>query len=162
MIYHYVNKRTGAAGVFGSLPAIIFDPKKIVNDPTLTISKLEYCYQRSKLDKFENHTHLIIQLEGIIRSPSEKTKTKSNTISEFKLDLEVVRTKGDYVVGRIGPIIEIDHEKNRAKIDWKGERKTWVSFSSLAPTSIPYIIIPPTYDIKGVRSAYPQYIRLNS
>ena len=56
---------------------------------------------------------------------------------------QVVRSKGDYVVGRIGNIIAIDTEKSRAQVDWNGETKTWVSFNSLEPTSIPYEIIRP-------------------
>lgn len=56
---------------------------------------------------------------------------------------EVVRSKGDYVVGRIGNVVAIDTEKQRAQVDWKGETTTWVSFGSLEPTSTPYEIIRP-------------------
>ncbi len=58
----------------------------------------------------------------------------------MNIGIEVVRTKGDYVVGRVGTIVSID-ETNRAQVAWKGETTTWVSFSALAPTSIPYEII---------------------
>ena len=58
----------------------------------------------------------------------------------FELGQEVVRSKGDYVVGRIGKIVEIDNDKKRARVDWVGETKTWVSFSVVAKTSIPYRI----------------------
>jgi hypothetical protein len=54
---------------------------------------------------------------------------------------QVVRSKGDYVVGRIGNIMAIDTEKNRAQVEWSGETKTWVSFGSLESTSQPYEII---------------------
>lgn len=54
---------------------------------------------------------------------------------------EVVRSKGDYVVGRTGIIVAIDSEKRRAQVQWKGDAKTWVSFVSLELTSQPYEII---------------------
>jgi len=54
---------------------------------------------------------------------------------------EVVRSKGDYVVGRTGLIVAIDLDKNRAQVAWKGETKTWVSFKAIEPTSIPYKIL---------------------
>ena len=60
----------------------------------------------------------------------------------LKIGDEVVRTKGDYVVGRTGLVVAIDELKNRAQVSWYSELKTWVSFSSLALTSIPYKIIP--------------------
>lgn len=72
-----------------------------------------------------------------------------------KIGQQVVRTKGDYVVGRIGNIIAIDSEKNRAQVDWKGNTKTWVSLDSLEPTEIPYEIIKPA---KG----FPKYKRKNA
>lgn len=56
---------------------------------------------------------------------------------------QVVRSKGDYVVGRIGNVVAIDAEKNRAQVEWNGNTKTWVSFGSLEPTSTPYEIIRP-------------------
>jgi len=57
---------------------------------------------------------------------------------------EVVRSKGDFVVGRIGTIIAIDSEKNRAQVDWDGRVKTWVSIKVIEPTSIPYEIYKPS------------------
>lgn len=56
---------------------------------------------------------------------------------------EVVRSKGDYVVGYVGCVIDIDIDKLRARVNW-GENRTWVSFAALELTSIPYEIIPPT------------------
>jgi hypothetical protein len=51
---------------------------------------------------------------------------------------EVVRATGDYVVGRIGTIIAIDTDKNRAQVQWNSENATWVSLSAIEPTAIPY------------------------
>ena len=61
-------------------------------------------------------------------------------IQDATIGLEVVRAKGDYVVGRVGNIIAIDTEKNRAQVNWG----SWVSFNVIEPTSIPYEIIPAT------------------
>ena len=61
-------------------------------------------------------------------------------ITEATIGLEVVRSKGDYVVGRIGNIIEIDLEKMRVNVNWKFANKSWVSINSVEPTSIPYQI----------------------
>jgi hypothetical protein len=58
-------------------------------------------------------------------------------IQNASIGLEVVRAKGDYVVGRVGIIEEIDIQKNRVKVSWG----TWVSISVVEPTSIPYEII---------------------
>lgn len=57
--------------------------------------------------------------------------------SQFEIGQNVIRTKGDYVVGRKGTIIEIDSEKNRARVNWIGNTKTWVSFKviELIPNS---------------------------
>lgn len=63
-------------------------------------------------------------------------------ITEVSIGLEVVRSKGDYVVGRIGNIIEIDSEKLRVNVDWHFANKSWVSINSVEPTSKPYEIIP--------------------
>lgn len=68
------------------------------------------------------------------------------------LGLEVVRTTGDYVIGRTGHIVAIDAEKKRAQVEWKGNPTTWVAFAAIEPTSTPYEII------KGGR--FPKYRRL--
>ena len=65
------------------------------------------------------------------------------TNSNIQIGTEVVRSKGDYVVGRIGKVITIDTEKNRAQVEWDGCGKGWVSFNSIELTSIPYEIIAP-------------------
>ena len=54
---------------------------------------------------------------------------------------EVVRSQGDYVVGSVGNVIDIDTDKNRAQVSWKGSCKTWVSVKVIEPTSIPYVIV---------------------
>ena len=74
-------------------------------------------------------------------------------MGKFKIGQEVVRSKGDYVVGRIGSVIDIDSEGNRARVAWEGDSRTWVSFGSLELTSIPYEIV------RGA-SRYPKYRRI--
>ena len=81
---------------------------------------------------------------------------------DVKIGLEVVRSKGDYVVGYTGVIIEIDEVRGRARVDWKETVKTWVSFSVIEPTSIPYEIVRPEKLIRDrrnlrVRFNYPKY-----
>ncbi len=79
--------------------------------------------------------------------------------AQATLSLEVVRSKGDYVVGRVGKIIAIDKEKNRAQVEWYTDPKSWVAFASLEPTSIPYEIQPGSWDQKIGKVKYPKYIR---
>ena len=73
-------------------------------------------------------------------------------IQNATIGLEVVRSKGDYVVGRVGNIIDIDTEKNRVKVSWG----TWVSVSVVEPTSISYQIIE-GYMNKNLTFVYPKY-----
>ena len=78
-------------------------------------------------------------------------------IQDAKIGLEIVRAKGGYVVGRVGYILDIDTENNRAQISycstvWRG---SWVSFSVIEPTSIPYEIIRATTGID--RFGYPKH-----
>jgi hypothetical protein len=90
------------------------------------------------------------------RHKQNKKLTITNmNIQDAKIGLQVVRAKGDYVVGRIGNIIEIDAEKNRAQVSWG----SWVSFSVIEPTSIPYEIIP-AYQKKDKTWANQKYRRL--
>lgn len=77
----------------------------------------------------------------------------------YEIGQEVVRTDGGYTVGRRGKIIAIDSEKNRAQVAWYGETKTWVAFTSLALTSVPYEIIPTQYDTRGRRKVSAKYVR---
>lgn len=73
----------------------------------------------------------------------------------IEIGTEVVRSKGDYVVGRVGSVVAVDAEKNRAQICWLTAPKSWVSFSVIEPTYIPYEIIRskeytfPKYKILG-------------
>lgn len=73
-------------------------------------------------------------------------------IENATIGLQVVRSKGDYVVGRVGNIIDIDTEKNRVKVSWG----TWVSVSVVEPTSIPYQIIE-GYMQKNLTWVNPKY-----
>lgn len=56
------------------------------------------------------------------------------------IGLEVVRSKGDYVVGSVGVILELDAVKQRARVDWKNSNTTWVSYKAIEPKAIPYEI----------------------
>lgn len=80
------------------------------------------------------------------------------TTTNFQIGQEVVRSKGDYVVGRIGTIEAIDTTKNRAQVQWKGDTKTWVSFTALELTSIPYEIIP-SFQKDKYTWTNPKYVR---
>lgn len=75
--------------------------------------------------------------------------------TKFEIGQEVVRSKGDYVVGRVGVIIAIDTEKNRAQVSWG----SWVSFSVIELTSIPYEIVP-AYKKDKYTWTNPKYKRL--
>ena len=57
------------------------------------------------------------------------------TNANFTISQEVIRIKGDYVVGRKGLIVAIDSEKNRAQVQWYGNTKTWVSFNAIGLTT---------------------------
>jgi hypothetical protein len=81
------------------------------------------------------------------------------TNSNIQIGTEVVRSKGDYVVGRVGKVIAIDTEKNRAQVEWNTAPKSWVSFTSLELTSIPYEIIKP-YQKDKYTWTNPKYKRL--
>jgi hypothetical protein len=78
-------------------------------------------------------------------------------ISNVRRGLEVVRSKGDYVVGSIGNVIDVDNIKQRAQVDWNNAKKTWVSADSIEPTDIPYEIIPVQYDNNGRRTSWAKY-----
>jgi hypothetical protein len=76
----------------------------------------------------------------------------------IKIGDEVVRSKGDYVVGCVGLILEIDTLKKRAKVNWDKSTTTWVSFNSLELVSIPYEIIP--FHYKNKKAVNPKYIKI--
>ena len=73
------------------------------------------------------------------------------------LGQRVVRSKGDYVVGRVGEILEIDTEKQRARVGWDQADRSWVAFKSLELESVPYEILPGSYNKKTGRFANPKY-----
>jgi hypothetical protein len=73
-------------------------------------------------------------------------------LENLTIGQEVVRSKGDYVVGRIGLIVNIDAEKNRAQVEWNGNTKTWVSFNAIELTSSPY-------DIIREKGKWPKYMK---
>ena len=81
-------------------------------------------------------------------------------IQNATIGTEVVRSKGDYVVGRVGNIIAIDAEKNRAQVSWVTCWGTWVSFTAIEPTSIPYTITEGSYNKKTGKHSWPKYNRL--
>jgi len=70
----------------------------------------------------------------------------------IEIGTEVVRSKGDYVVGRIGSVVAIDLDKNRAQVYWNGIT-TWVSFNALELTSTPY-------EIDRTTGKWPKYKKL--
>ena len=79
----------------------------------------------------------------------------------FKIGQEVVRAKGDYVVGRTGFILSI--ENNRAQVKWNGCGVSKVALNSIELSSIPYEIKPATEtkDRFGYyKFTHPKYIRL--
>ena len=92
---------------------------------------------------------------------SHNDKNTMNTMNyDFQIGDNVVRSKGDYVVGRTGDILELDLEKNRARVFWTNEGlRTWVSFNAIAPTTIPYRI-EPSRQIKPGKWVYPKYVKL--
>ena len=77
-------------------------------------------------------------------------------ISEAKIGLEVVRSKGDKT-GTKGIILKIEGEK--AKVDWEFLLSTSVKISDFEPTSIAYEITPMKYDKKTGRITNPKYSR---
>jgi hypothetical protein len=75
------------------------------------------------------------------------------THANATLGQEVVRATGDYVIGRIGTIIALDVDRNRAQVQWTGENATWVSFNAIEPTAVPYKFV------KGA-GRWPKYTRI--
>jgi len=81
--------------------------------------------------------------------------------TRFFIGQEVVRSKGGYVVGRLGEILEIDNMQDRVHVWWKFEGlRTWVSISVIAPTSIPYAITEGYMNKKTGRWVNGKYVRL--
>jgi hypothetical protein len=82
-------------------------------------------------------------------------------LHEASLGTRVVRSKGDYVVGRTGTIIDLDVEKKRARVSWDGDKRTWVKTDVIEAESTPYKIdIISTKTKTGFSVKRAQYIRL--
>ena len=87
------------------------------------------------------YIYLNISLHILFNQPLKPT-IMNTTSKNFTIGTEVVRSKGDYVVGRTGIIIAIDSVNSRAQVDWYTASKSWVKFDCLESTSIPYEILP--------------------
>ncbi len=85
--------------------------------------------------------------------------TNKMTNSNIQIGQEVVRSKGDYTVGRIGNVVAIDLEKNKAQVSWNIHNKTWVSINAIELTSIPYEIIT-TIPKDKYTNTFPKYKRI--
>ena len=72
-------------------------------------------------------------------------------MKEFIIGDQVIRSKGGYVVGRVGKVIEIDSLNRRARVEWEGSPRTWVKFDVIELASIPCEIL--------TTSKYPVYRR---
>lgn len=81
-------------------------------------------------------------------------------VSKIKSGLRVVRSKGDYVVGREGKVVALDLEKNRAQVEWDSAPKTWVAFAYLEDASTPYRLTEFSVCKKTGRQSYPKYVTL--
>lgn len=76
-------------------------------------------------------------------------------IEEVKVGFQVVRSKGDYVVGRKGIILStrLDHlGRNQVQVMWDSGPKTWVNINSVELTTIPYAIV--------LGGKYPKYCKI--
>lgn len=77
-------------------------------------------------------------------------------ITDVKIGQTVVRAKGDYVVGQVSEVIEIDFVKERIKTTMG----YWVKVDSFEPITIPYKIISGFWDNKRGKYVNPKYTRL--
>ncbi len=59
-------------------------------------------------------------------------------VQDASIGVRVVRSKGDYVVGRTGEIIEVDTDKKRVRVQWCINGRTWVKVDSVELESVPY------------------------
>ena len=91
-----------------------------------------------------NYTYICVLFKTNLKPTKMKTTPTIGT--------EVVRSTGDYVVGRIGNVVAIDTDKNRVQVAWKGATTTWVSVNAVEPTSIHYKIVK--------TKRYPKYERV--
>lgn len=96
-------------------------------------------------------------------------------MEKFKLGDRVVRSKGDYVVGRTGTIVDekanisldmnakIQHVTERVQVDWDEDSTTWVNVKSIELESVPYRIeyfTEANRSRKTGRIPYPKYHKL--
>ena len=80
--------------------------------------------------------------------------------ADFKAGFRVVRSKGDYVVGRVGTVIAVDLEKSRALIKWDAAPKSWVTFTALEDASKPFKLTEFSICKRTGRRSYPKYVAL--
>jgi hypothetical protein len=73
-----------------------------------------------------------------------------------EIGTRVIRTKGDYVVGRTGTIVAFDNDKSRVQVKWDGETTTWVSLKVIELLQVPYELI------KDVVTRRLKYVRLET
>jgi hypothetical protein len=90
------------------------------------------------------------------------TKSEYMQTTNFEIGQQVVRTEGDYVVGRTGTVIELDLVKGRARVEWEGAPRTWVSFKVIELTSVPYKIDMVDYIPRGDKRVFTKkvYVKL--
>lgn len=72
---------------------------------------------------------------------------------DIKLGVRVVRSKGDYVVGRTGEIVGNDPDKQRVQVQWGG-MMTWVSYKVVELESVPYELVSVPGKHGGTYSKY--------
>ena len=77
---------------------------------------------------------------------------------DLKIGLKVVRSKGDYVVGRLGTIVEI--VEGRARVDWEEAPKSMVKADVIEDASKPYGFTEYKRDRRTGRISYPKYFLL--
>jgi len=80
------------------------------------------------------------------------------TIQEIEVGKRVVRSKGDYVVGRLGTIVGI--AEGRARVSWEGETTTWVKADVIEDAAKPYGFTEFKHDRRTGKRSYPKYYRL--
>lgn len=86
-------------------------------------------------------------------------------LNKVEIGLNVVRSKGDYVVGNIGSVIEIDYAHSRARVQWKESSRTWVKVDVIEDANIPYRIDEERRKVsvgrhKGDSRNYKTYVRI--
>jgi hypothetical protein len=77
---------------------------------------------------------------------------------KLQIGLIVVRSKGDYVVGRLGAIVEI--VEGRARVEWEGAPKSMVKADVIEDAATPYGFTEFKYDRRTGRKTYPKYYTL--